>query len=255
MLKRGRHLRLPRRRRDSARPACRWPTAAAEGRSEPPPVHCLRTDRPYLIVVEPSVAVVVADDFPCAALAVTGAVAATALVKAAAFAGVALACVVGAITGLAAVALAVAELAVFAIPVSVRGPAAAVVVAVAAASVAAVFESVLVGVDEATCAETAWVLAAMAAAAIASGAVELPDVVAAGTFVAGVVTGIATATGFGVVAVRAACCARMVRSVADVLHWPACRPRSTSLDPVLDAPGVCVGGWVGPPTFGFCRWG
>jgi hypothetical protein len=160
--------------------------------------------------------VVVADDFPCVALAVTGAVAATALVKAAAFAGVALACVVGATTGLAAVPLAVAGLAVFAIPVSVGVPVAAVVVAVAAASVAAVFEAVLVGVDEATCAETAWALAAMAAAAIASGAVELPEVVAAGTFVAAGVTGSATATGFGVVAVRAACWARMVRSVADV---------------------------------------
>jgi hypothetical protein len=180
---------------------------------------------------------------------VTGAVAATALVKAAAFAGVALACVVCAITGLAAVALAVTELAGFAIPVSVGVPAAAIVVAVAAASVAAVFESVLVGVDEATCAETAWVQAAMAAAAIASGAVELPDVVAAGTFVAAVVTGIATATGFGVVAMRAACWARMVRSVADVS--PLADLSVDFAGSVFAAPLDFVwDGWVAPAPVG-----
>lgn len=51
----------------------------------------------------------------------------------------------------------------------------------------------------------------MAAAAIASGAVVPPDAgVAAGTFVGAGVTGIVTATGFGVVAARAACWTRMV---------------------------------------------
>jgi len=159
------------------------------------------------VVVEPSGAAAAADDFPVVAFGVTGAVAATALVNAAAFAGVALACVACGTTGAAP------PVAIVVFAVAVPAVAAALV---AAASAAAVFESVLIWVDEAACAETACVLAAMAAAAIASGAVELPDGVAGGTFAAAVVTGIATATGFGAVAVRAACWAWMVRSAADV---------------------------------------
>jgi hypothetical protein len=56
----------------------------------------------------------------------------------------------------------------------------------------------------------------MAAAAIANGAVELPEAGGtAGTFVAVVATGIATATGIGVVAVKPACWTKIVRSAAD----------------------------------------
>ncbi|MGO8914064.1 MAG: hypothetical protein ACLQDM_32755 [Bradyrhizobium sp.] len=172
-------------------------------------------------VAEPSVAAVVADGFPGVAFGVTGAVAATVLANAAAFAGVA--CwITGALTApLAATEIAVfvvAEAVVVAVAVAEAEAEAVAVegVVAAAASVAAVFESVLIWADEAACAEIARVLAAIAAAAIASGAVELPDGVAAGTFVGAVVTGIATATGFGVVAVRAACWARMVRSAVDV---------------------------------------
>ncbi|MGA9091616.1 MAG: hypothetical protein WB420_21190 [Bradyrhizobium sp.] len=100
------------------------------------------------------------------------------------------------------------------------------------------FESVLIRVEEAACA-----LAAMAAAAIASGAVELPDAGAAGTFAAAVVTGMATATGFGVVAVRAACWARTVRSTAEVSP-----PADLSVDFAGSAFGAPVDlawdGWV-----------
>jgi hypothetical protein len=186
-------------------------------------------------VVEPSVA---ADDFPGVAFAVTGTVAATALVNAAAFTGAALA---GAACWIAGAATA-AEIAIFA--VAVPEAVAFAVVVVAAASVAAVFESVLIWADEAACAEIACVLAAIAAAAIASGAVELPDVVAAGTFVDAVVTGIATATGFGVVE-RPACWTRMVRSAADVSPLA-----DLSVDFVGSAfealPDFVCDGWVAP---------
>ena len=200
------------------------------------------------VVVAPSVAEVAADAFPGAAFGVTGTAAATALVNAAALAGVALACVACWITGAATAPPAAAEIAVFAVAV----PAVAVLAVVfpAAASAAAVVESVLIWADEAACAETACVLAAIAAAAIASGAVGLPDVVAAaGTFVEAVVTGIATATGFGVVAVSAACWARMVRSVADVSP-----PADLSVDfagSVFGAPvDFAWDGWDAPELVG-----
>jgi hypothetical protein len=82
----------------------------------------------------------------------------------------------------------------------------AVVAVVAAATADAVAsESILICADAAAGAAAAGELAAMAAAAIASGAVALPDGgVAAGEFVGADVTGIATATGFGVVADGAA---------------------------------------------------
>jgi len=73
-----------------------------------------------------------------------------------------------------------------------------------------------------TCADDAWAemaceLAAIAAAAIASGAVALPEAgVAAGVLVATVVTGITTATGVGVATDNPACWARMVGSTAGV---------------------------------------
>lgn len=195
------------------------------------------------VVVEPSVAAVAADDLPGATFGVTGTVAATALVNAAAFAGVAIACVACWTTGAAPVPPA-ADVATFAVAVP-AGAAVVVVVAAADASVTAALESVLIWADEAAWAETACVLAAIAAAAIASGAVELPDVGAAGTFVAAVVTAIATATGFGVVAVRAACWARMVRSTTDV---------SPLADWSVDFAGSAFGapvdlvwdGWVAP---------
>jgi hypothetical protein len=152
-----------------------------------------------------------------------------------------LVCVVCGITGAAPPAA--TAIVVFAVAV----PAVAAAL-VAAASAAAVFESVLIWVDEAACAETACVLAAMAAAAIASGAVELPDGVAAGTFAAAVVTGIAT-TGFGVVAVRAACWAWMVRSAADVTPLAG-----LSVDFEGSAFGALVDfawdGWVAPLPIG-----
>jgi hypothetical protein len=99
---------------------------------------------------------------------------------------------------------------IFAVPV------AGAVVVVAVAVVGAVLESVFACADAAACAAPACELAAIAAAAIASGAVELPEAGGtAGTFVAVVVTGIATATGIGVVAVRPTCWTRMVRSAVD----------------------------------------
>jgi hypothetical protein len=72
---------------------------------------------------------------------------------------------------------------------------------------------ILICADAAAGAAAAGELAAMAAAAIASGAVALPDGgVAAGEFVGADVTGIATATGFGVVADGAAGWPRAVGS-------------------------------------------
>src|SRR5271169_5225766 len=103
--------------------------------------------------------------------------------------------------GAAPAGLSTAVAATFA--VSVAG---VVVVVVAGAA----FGSVLACSGAPACPESGCELAAMAAAAIASGGVEPPEEgVAAGTFVAGVVTGMTTATGFGVVAMRAACWARI----------------------------------------------
>jgi len=116
-----------------------------------------------------------------------------------------------------------------------------VVVSAAGAAVG----SVLTWPGKAVCPESGCELAAMAAAAIASGAVELPaEGVAVGTFVGVVITGIATATGFGVVAVRLACWARIVASTVAVSPLAAL---SVDLaDPVFGAPLVVADGWVVP---------
>ena len=177
------------------------------------------------VVVELSVAAVAAGAFPGLGFRVTGAVAATALASVARFVGSALASVAVSITGVVTAALAAAGMTIFAVVVAVAvavpGTVAGAVVVVAAVVVAvavvgAVLESVFACADAAACAAPACELAAIAAAAIASGAVEVPEAGGtAGTFVAVVVTGIATATGIGVVAVRPACWTRMVRSAAD----------------------------------------
>ncbi|HLX17087.1 MAG TPA: hypothetical protein VKS24_18030 [Bradyrhizobium sp.] len=88
---------------------------------------------------------------------------------------------------------------------------------VVVAAAGAAFGSVSAWSGAPTCPESACELAAIAAAAIASGGVEPPEEgVAAGTFAGGAVTGMTTATGFGVVAVRAACWARTVEPTVDV---------------------------------------
>jgi hypothetical protein len=69
-------------------------------------------------------------------------------------------------------------------------------------------ESVLAGAADAAATPVVAELAAIAAAAIASGAVALPDDgEAAGTIVDAMATGITTATGVGVVAAGPSCCA------------------------------------------------
>jgi len=175
-----------------------------------------------LVVVEPSVAAVAAGAFPGPGFGVTGAVAATALASVARFVGSALARDALSITGAVTAALAAAGMTIFAVAVAVTVAVAIAVavpvagVAVVVAVVGVVLESVFACTDAAACTAPACELAAMAAAAIASGAVELPDAGgAAGTFVAVVVTGIATATGIGVVAVKPACWTRIVRPAAD----------------------------------------
>lgn len=170
--------------------------------------------------------------------AATGAVAATVLVKAAAFKAVASAGGAGWFVGVTTVWVA-AVTAVFAVAVAVGvGVAAAAMVAAAAVG------SVLTGADDAACAETACELAAIAAAAIASGAVAPLGVgVAAATWVTGVETGITTATGVGVTE-SAACWARRVGSTAEV---------SSVVDfavdfvvPVFGALELAVGCWPAP---------
>jgi hypothetical protein len=117
------------------------------------------------------------------------------------------------ITGAVTAAFAAAGITIFAVVVAVAVPVAGVVVV---AVVGVELESVFAGTDAAACTAPACELAAMAAAAIANGAVELPEAGGAvGTFVAVVVTGIATPTGIGVVAVKPACWIGIVRSAAD----------------------------------------
>ncbi len=88
-------------------------------------------------------------------------------------------------------------------------PLSVVVVGVAAGSA-------LPGTDGPGGGASGWELAAIAAAAIASGALGPPEVGVAGggVLVEGADVEIATATGVGVVAVLAACCARMAASTA-----------------------------------------
>ena len=169
------------------------------------------------VVVEPSVAAVAAGAFPGLGFGVTGAVAATALASVARFVGSALARVALSITGAVTAALAAAGMTIFAVAVAVALEVAVPgTVAGAVVVVGIVLESVFACTDAAACAAPACELAAMAAAAIASGAVELPEAEGtAGTFVAVVVTGMATATGIGVAAVKPACWTRIVRSAAD----------------------------------------
>src|SRR5258708_2411899 len=77
-----------------------------------------------------------------------------------------------------------------------------------AATAAAASELLLICGDDGSGAADAGELAAIAAAAIASGAVALPDAgVAVGISVDARITGIATATAFGVVTDAASCCA------------------------------------------------
>jgi hypothetical protein len=176
------------------------------------------------------------------ALAATGAVAATVLVKAAAFRAVASAGGAGGwFAAATTVWVAAAVTAIFAVGVAVVGVVAA---AVAVVLVVAAVGSVLIGADDAACAETAWELAAIAAAAIASGAVAPLGVgVAAGTWVTGVETGITTATGVGVTD-SPACWASRVGSTAEL---------SSVVDfavdlvvPVFDALELAVGCWPAP---------
>jgi hypothetical protein len=141
----------------------------------------------------------------------TDAVAATAAVNSAPVAAVASACAAGWLTGVAVVSLA-AWTVIFAV-----AAASAVVVLAAAEAVAAVaLASILVCAADAAGASVAAELAAIAAAAIASGSVALPDAgEAAGTFAAATITGIATATGFGVATAGPSCLAGAAGSAAD----------------------------------------
>jgi hypothetical protein len=141
---------------------------------------------------------------------VTGAVAATAVVKAAAFTVDASAVVAG--WFVAVVWPAAVVTGVFAVVVAVAS-----VVVVGAVVVVASVGSVVTGADAAACAEMACELAAIAAAAIASGAVALPEVgVGAGVLIAVAVTGRTTATGIGVVRDNPACWAWTVGSTAEL---------------------------------------
>jgi hypothetical protein len=86
----------------------------------------------------------------------------------------------------------------------------------------------------ATCPESACEVAAMAAAAIASGGVEPPEGAAAGTLVGVVLTESATATGTGVGTV--ACWAKIVGSTACVFPlvcWPVVLAESSFVPAVL----------------------
>ena len=88
--------------------------------------------------------------------------------------------------------------------------------AVDAVAAAVAPESILTCADGTDGAAVTGVLAAIAAAAIASGAVPVPDVgVAAGTSVGATGTGIATATGFGVVTDGASCCVEAAGAVEE----------------------------------------
>jgi hypothetical protein len=88
--------------------------------------------------------------------------------------------------------------------------------AVSVAAVAVASEPVLICVVDADVAAEAGALAAIAAAAIASGAGALPDAgAAAGTLADVMATGIATATGLGMVADGPPGCAAAAESVAD----------------------------------------
>lgn len=145
------------------------------------------------------------------AFGATGAVAATFVANAAAFTADVPACVAGWFAGAATVWPAAAVTAIFAVVAAV-----VVVVSVVGAAVAvAAFGSVVTCADDAAWAEMTCELAAIAAAAIASGAVALPEAgAAAGVLVATIVTGITTATGVGVATDNPACWARMVGSTA-----------------------------------------
>jgi hypothetical protein len=141
----------------------------------------------------------------------TDAVAATAAVNSAPVAAVASVCVAGWLTGVVAVSLAAWTL-IFAV-----AAASAVVTLTAADAVAAgALASILVCAADAAGASTAAELAAIAAAAIASGPVALLDAgEAVATSAATTVTGIATATGFGVVTADPSCWAGAAGSAAE----------------------------------------
>ena len=147
------------------------------------------------VVLEPSLAPAAACVFPCAVFGVTGAVAATAEVRAEASVG---AC---------APAVAVTPAA--------EMPAFAAVGGLPDGAADAVAGSVLPWTDGPDGGESGCELAAIAAAAIASGAVGPPEAgVVVGTLAAGAVVEIAAATGVGVVGALPTCWARIVASTA-----------------------------------------
>jgi len=159
----------------------------------------------------------------------TDAVAATAVVNSAPVAAVASVCVADRLTVVAAVSLAAWTL-TFAVAAAF-----AVVALAAADAVAAVaLASILVCAVDATGASVAAELAAIAAAAIASGSVALPDAgEAVGTSAAATLTGIATATGFGVVTGGLSCWAGAAGSAAEgASAWAA--EASSEIDFAVD---------------------
>jgi hypothetical protein len=148
------------------------------------------------LVETPLVAVAEASAFPCAFFGKTGAVAVTAVVRAAESVGVLPACAPA--------------------PRAMPGVETAAFVAVGALPdvvVGVVPESVLAGPDGPGGGASDCELAAMAAAAMARGAVGLPEAGAvAGALVVGVAVVVGTATATGVVEELPTCCARMVAS-------------------------------------------
>ena len=149
------------------------------------------------------------------AFAVTGAVAATAAATVVTVAALGAA---GGFADAANVAPAAALAAIFAVASEAVAAASSEAIAVGSATMAAVVPaSILAWIDDATgAAAVADWLAAIAAAAIANGAVALPDVGgAAGTSVTATGTGMATATAFATVTDRASCCADAAASVEE----------------------------------------
>jgi hypothetical protein len=146
----------------------------------------------------------------------TNAGAATAAVNSAPVAAVASVCAAGWLTGVAVVSLAAWTL-IFAVA------SAAVALAAADAVAAVALPSILVCAADAAGASVAAELAAIAAAAIASGSVALPDAgEAAATIAAATVTGIGTATGFGVVTAGPSCWAGAAGSATEAASaWAA----------------------------------
>lgn len=176
------------------------------------------------LVEEPLVGAAAAWSFPCAVFGVTGAAAATAVVTAEASAGVL-------VPACALAFKAMAGAAVFAVVVALPDVALPDVVSV-------VPGSAWTGPDGPGGGASGCELAAMAAAAIANGAVGPEADTVVGTLVVGVDVGTATATGVGVAGELPTCCARMVASTTVVSA-----SASSSLDlwpPDFEVLGVVV---------------